>query len=221
MRRMVSLLGSTGSGEPSPRHRLLRKPGGFEGFVVIPEVLEVEDPSSADREDLRELHVRFGAKARAVPDLSHDHSFTGVDEVADRFHGVGVPGRPELLELAHDRVAPYEWPRLGPTFGRPRDDVWVIHLTKGVHVASVPRGECGAHDLHVLLRHRLLPQPGGFESLRFARKPAGANDLAIANGDDLVQGPFKLYAARPRSCANGAEYDDVSIPLDASLDLQV
>jgi hypothetical protein len=36
-------------------------------------------------------------------------------------------------------------------------------LTKGIHVAGVPRLEQGPHDLDVLLRHRLLPQPDGFE----------------------------------------------------------
>src|SRR4029077_10911874 len=67
------------------RHRLLRKPGGFEGVVVIPEVLDVEDPSFANRVDDRALQVHLAAKARAMEDHPHDHSITGVDEVADRF----------------------------------------------------------------------------------------------------------------------------------------
>ena len=57
------------------------------------------------------------------------------------------------LELAHDRVAPYERPWLGPTFEDPHNDVWVVDLTNGIHVAPVPCLKPSAHDLDVLLRH--------------------------------------------------------------------
>jgi hypothetical protein len=41
------------------------------------------------------------------------------------------------------------------TFERPRDDVWVMRLAKGIHVPGVPRLERGLNDFHVPLRHRL------------------------------------------------------------------
>src|SRR5947208_5332328 len=36
---------------------------------------------------------------------------------------------------------------------------------ESIHVARVPRLVAGTHDLHVLLRHRLLPSRGGFQCL--------------------------------------------------------
>src|SRR5438094_10610990 len=42
-----------------------------------------------------------------------------------------------------------------------------------------------AHDLHVLLRHRLLRKPGGFEAIGAARVLLDAADLAALDGDDL------------------------------------
>ena len=86
----------------------------------------VEDPALAHREDERQLHVRLRAVACATPDVPHDDSVAGVDEVADRFRGVGVPGLAELLELAHDGLPTYVGPRLRPTLRGPHDDVGVV-----------------------------------------------------------------------------------------------
>ena len=44
-------------------------------------------------------------------------------------------------------------------------DVWVLKLQEGVEVPASHRVEALADDLHVLLRHRLLRQPGGSEGL--------------------------------------------------------
>ena len=59
----------------------------------------------------------------------------------------------KLLELAHDRVAPYERPGFRPTLEGPHDDVGVVDLTNGIHVATVPCLKPSAHDLDALLRH--------------------------------------------------------------------
>src|SRR3954470_19510531 len=75
-------------------------------------------------------------------------------EVADRFQGVGVPGVTELRELAHDRLFADERSRLGPTLRGARNHVGGKTVGPSVHVSCVPRLEPGAHDLHVLLRHR-------------------------------------------------------------------
>ena len=45
------------------------------------------------------------------------------------------------------------------------EDVLVAEPQHAVDVASGEGIEGVAHDLHVLLRHRLLRQPGGFEGL--------------------------------------------------------
>ena len=41
-----------------------------------------------------------------------------------------------------------------------------------------------AHDLHVLLRHRLLRQPGGFEGFGLGREELDPHDLAVAEGEE-------------------------------------
>src|SRR5215204_5590566 len=70
-------------------------------------------------------------------------------------------------------------PRLPPIRIHPQDAVGVVQLTKGIHVARVPRLEGGPHDLDVLLRHRLLPQPGGFEGFGLTAAVAPPNDPTV------------------------------------------
>src|SRR5215217_2741031 len=95
-----------------------------------------------------------------------NNSIANVDEVTDRFSGVGVPRLAQLLELAHDRLPAEVRPRLRPILSHPHDRVRVVQLTKAIHVAGVPRLAEGPHDLHVLLRHRLPAQPGFAEPAR-------------------------------------------------------
>src|SRR3954462_14377927 len=94
---------------------LLRQPQGFEGLRVIPEELLVDDLAPAHHKDVCDLHVHLRAIACGdAPGLPHGNSVAGIDEVADRFHYVGVPGFADVLPLAHDRVPAYERPRLRP-----------------------------------------------------------------------------------------------------------
>src|SRR5207248_10224941 len=109
------------------------------------------------REDERSLQVQVRAVARATPDVSHGDSVARVDEVADRYQGVGIPGAAELLVKAHGGLATYVWPRLRPTLRGPHDDVGVVKLTKCIHVRRVPHLEQGSHDLHVLVRNTASP----------------------------------------------------------------
>src|SRR5215204_469695 len=48
-------------------------------------------------------------------------------------------------------------------------------------------------DLHVLLRHRLLPQRGGFEGLGLAQEDAPPDGLRVAHLDDV---PGRLFHGR-------------------------
>src|SRR5207248_9365291 len=47
------------------------------------------------------------------------------------------------------------------------------------HVLAAVRLIGAAHDLHVLLRHRLLHQPHGFEGFMAVEEDADATDLAL------------------------------------------
>src|SRR4029078_7353271 len=145
---------------------LLRQPHGFEGPRMTYEVLLVEDPTVAYRVDDRKLQIYLGSSAYAPPGDSHDNSVAGVDELTDCFDGVGVPRLSQLLELAHDCVSTAIRPLLPPILIHPHDGVRVVQLTKGIHVTGVPRLEHGPHDLHVLLRHRLVREARGVEARR-------------------------------------------------------
>src|SRR5215213_2352879 len=50
-------------------------------------------------------------------------------------------------------------------------------------------------ELHVLLRHRLLPQPHGFEGLAWLGEPLEAHCLAVAEGPDRAVPVLDLNAA--------------------------
>jgi len=60
------------------------------------------------------------------------------------------------------------------------DQVRVQPLKPGWGVSAGERGETTPHDLHVLLRHRLLRQPGGFEGLSLLLVEREANGLAVS-----------------------------------------
>ena len=66
--------------------------------------------------------------------------------------------------------------------GRGRIDVLDLRVGQSedaFDVMAVPCVEHPAHDLHVLLRHRLLRQPGGFEGFRPCGVVAHAHRLAV------------------------------------------
>ena len=148
---------------------LLRQPHGFEGFGVIPEELD----------DATILPLRTRARRRSISDVRlrrrwpaprqmsrDDDSVAGVDEVADRFHGVGVPG---LAHAARTSRMTASRPTKGPGSGQPLAEVarstsGSCSSANGIHVARVPRLEGGSHDLHVLLRHRPRSIPQAQES---------------------------------------------------------
>ena len=125
---------------------------------VVPEVLDGKDLAFAQRVDVRHFQVRLRAIACDAPDPPHGDPVPDVDEVADQFQGVDIPGLAHLLELAHDRLPTCVWPRLRPALRRPPDDARVVQLTQGI-LTSVPRPEARSHDLHVLLRHRYSRSP--------------------------------------------------------------
>ena len=96
----------------------------------------------------------FRAIACAMPDEPHRNPVPDVDQVADQFKVVGVPGLAICFQLAHDRLPTHVRPRLWPILRGPPDDARVVQLAEGIHVPLFPHLKAAAHDLHVLLRHR-------------------------------------------------------------------
>ena len=58
--------------------------------------------------------------------------------------------------------------------------------------------------LLLLLRHRLLPQPGGFEGFVFRPKVLPAHDLPVPELDEAAGLDVRLQAAASRSHMDGA-----------------
>ena len=149
--------------------------------------------------------------ADAAPGEPCDDSIGQVDE-ADHFKGVSVPGLAHLLELAHEPLPTHERPRLRPTFRGSRDDIGVLQLTKGIHVSRVPRFEGGSHDLHVLLRHRLLRQSHGFESGFPIQKGLHPHDHPLTKRVDPIKDEVDRYA-RVLCPSDGADCDKQAVAL--------
>jgi hypothetical protein len=54
------------------RRGLLPQPGGFDGFRVVPEDVDVDDLALPRSDDAAELHLRVGSLARPTPGIPDD-----------------------------------------------------------------------------------------------------------------------------------------------------
>ena len=59
------------------------------------------------------------------------------------------------------------------------------YLHEGIDLAGGPRREGGRHDLDVLLRHRLLRKPGGFEGFGRISVDPKSSGLAVAESPNV------------------------------------
>jgi hypothetical protein len=82
--------------------------------------------------------------------------------------------------------------------GRPVGHHVVAQQFEGAtKIASVESLERSPNDLHVLLRHRLLREPGGLEGIVAVREPVLANDLPLAESDNDPVVELNSCAALP------------------------
>src|SRR5271165_6906398 len=87
---------------------------------------------------------------------------------------------------------------------RERDElmIWVKQIVDRGEVRLWPAA-CGfypsPHDLHILLRHRLLLQADGFEGLSLRSEPFHANDGSISQGPDACPSLLERRAAAAAS----------------------
>ena len=68
-----------------------------------------------------------------------------------------------------------------------------------VPIPRVAGEEVTPHHLHVLLRHRLLRESGGFEGPFAARKDFQPDRLAITNRPEVGESIFKVQTTTPSS----------------------
>src|SRR5215207_11516545 len=76
-----------------------------------------------------------------------------------------------------------------------------------------------ADNLHVLLRHRLLPQPGGLEGLVWLVEPLEADCLPVAEGPDGAVPALDLNAACAPLSTHCRYHDDAVAGIDEPLDV--
>ena len=132
---------------------LHRKPHGFEGVGVGPEVLDHDRPAPAKRHDIGDLDSRVRSATDAVQHVMPDDPVAGFDQ-ADCLQFTGVPGGAELLEEPQDRIPAEVRSGLRPFVDRSHDDIRVVRIPKTFPIPPGPRLGPGSHDLHVFLRHR-------------------------------------------------------------------
>jgi hypothetical protein len=88
-------------------------------------------------------------------------------------------------------------------------------LFDGREVAVDPEPVAAAHDLDVLLRHRLLPQPGGFEDIGAIPFEMRFQDAAVMYADSVRDMPVEI---KPASCSSAAPTDINHYPIALTAD---
>src|SRR2546423_522410 len=143
------------------RHRLLRQPGGFEGFLPVEVVVDPDDLSVAHGADLRELKLRHRPATRAPTVLAGhgDHPIPSLDHFSELDLPLLKRERlePIVLEESLDRfVAAIGTESGDAAWGGIPNDLWGpdAFADAGVHSPPVEGLECSADHLHVLFRHR-------------------------------------------------------------------
>ena len=114
------------------------------------------------------------------PSLDEDHELVAAFEELHWLRGHRLIWSKEVLPVRLTFLTPPERSRRRvPLQG-------VVISTSGcevaihrIPVAAIERLVDLTHDLHVLLRHRLLRQPGGFEGLDPGRETTQPNDLPV------------------------------------------
>ena len=84
-----------------------------------------------------------------------------------------------VLEVAHEPLGPVVDGGLHCPGPRHPSEVVRGHLDQGGHVPPIEGGDRVSREHHVLLRHRLLPQPHGFEGVAFGSVGTPPNTLPL------------------------------------------
>jgi hypothetical protein len=163
---------------------LLLQPYGFEGFLLA----GVRRPGSESAvENLEHVPVDYIDRDAATPsDRREMHLYQdGVAEVA-HFHRLGVDALPclrlHLDELGHS-LRPSKQGTLQLAAADERRSpvsIWPPEFRYRRGVLPIERLEEPPHNLHVLLRHRLLLQAHGFDGGLLGAKVLKAHDLPVA-----------------------------------------
>jgi hypothetical protein len=137
---------------------------------------------------LSEVHVDWhvAAKSEAMPPTERDHAVATGGQILLGSRFIAIPARQPVLEEAAHASLPVVGAIFGPSLvicGVPLDRR-VEEREECVQIPFHPRLPCAPHDLQVLPRHRVLPQPGCFEGLRVIEQDRDVHDLAVSQTED-------------------------------------
>ena len=130
---------------------------------MIPEILDHHDLAVAKRHDGRDFEVRVRATTDTMPSLPADDPVASIYQ-ADLLQFTGLPGVAQFFQEPQDGLPAEMRSGLRPILRGSHHGTRVVHLPEA---CGIRRGPClvgGSHDLHVLLRHRLLRTTGASEA---------------------------------------------------------
>src|SRR5205085_9421181 len=195
------------------RHRLRRQPGCFEGlcsFWVEPPTQELP---VAELEQVPEpaLNPHPAALAATVVQDADEHHVTCFGELL----GGVVDLLPGLCPLSHPiedlGVSPVRATRLNQARGQPKLYCGVPEVHHSFRASLCEGLKAATHDLHVLLRHRLLLQAEVCERVRAVKVDDEPDHLAVVNLEQvrsLCSHLADLHAARLATTAVAVEFED-------------
>src|SRR5829696_235992 len=183
---------------------LLPQPHGFQGVAAAEEVAYLHDLSGADGGDLRQPFHSSGAAALPLPvDVEDDEDPLAV-EIADLDH-FSAQVVVEVVQVAPpppDAVMPAKVTGLSLENLCDRRAVRDVRMARREKRFEIPATECRVHppnNFHVLLRHRLLPQPGGLERPLSVTVILPVDKPAVTVCGDPCRRNVRLDAALPCS----------------------
>src|SRR6185437_12188465 len=147
---------------------LLRQPYSFERLIVVEIGPDPRDLAIANIEDLPHRLIDPPAAARSAPFDPAENENLVLAEVAEVLapHAVLLPGVADITKVRLDAPAPPQ--STAAEAHRHRGEPFDIRahaLEDRIGIAPVEGVDHPLGNLHVLLRHRLLDQPHGFERL--------------------------------------------------------
>jgi len=161
----------------------VRSEDRFTALLAVGVARHVNDHAVAEAEQLIDAHLRFHARLRAGPDVGRrEHAVAAVKDLGGRVSHL-IPRLTCLFEVAHDSLPAMVGGGvrdLGKLFDyalrMPQQEPRVageVAVLSEKDLNFGPVLEQLLHDLHVLLRHRLLLQAHGFD--RFLPREETAN----------------------------------------------
>ena len=187
--------------------RLLRQPGGFEGFGFVQEALHPHDFPTAkgDENEIREIDIESTRSALAALYGAYEDRVARLPRLSRLYRDRWFVLLHEPERVLPDPVLAYEDAPVGEVAGNHQHRVGREGADACSKVSSRPCFEHSPSGLHVLLRHRLLRESGGFDGFLPVAVIPELRDEPVSETRHYREGHLSLNAAAPTSDAESAE----------------